>query len=269
MCLGLSSLICYNQPMHTILNVYKPTAQTPLQMIERVRESLPEYKDARISYAGRLDPLAHGVLLLLVDEAIQEREVFLNLEKSYTFTVLWGVRTDSYDFLGIPQSKYVSPPSNVNSIASSFVNDRTGIFYQEYPPFSSRTVQGKPLFQWAKEKRLKDIAIPSKKVSVSDFSVENTSEIDISELQDKIQSTVPVIKGDFRQEEIQKLWDQYIHTFSNKTLLTTTFSITCSSGTYVRGLAHEMGEKVGCGAIAIDIKRTRVGKYTIEDSVRL
>src|SRR4051812_2270372 len=87
--------------MNRVINVYKPIGFTPLQVIEKLREKFPEYKNVKIGYAGRLDPLAHGVLLLMIGDATKEREKYLGLDKSYEFEAVLGVSTDSYDVLGL------------------------------------------------------------------------------------------------------------------------------------------------------------------------
>ncbi len=48
-----------------------------------------------------------------------------------------------------------------------------------------------------------------------------------------------------------------------------TFRVTCSSGTYIRSLAHDLGEKLGCGAYLTALRRTRIGDYKIEDAKKL
>ena len=84
-----------------VINIYKPQGVTPVQLIVKFRISYPEFKDTKIGFAGRLDPLAHGVMLLTIGEANFNREPLLNLNKTYKFKVLFGVETDSYDYLGL------------------------------------------------------------------------------------------------------------------------------------------------------------------------
>ena len=87
--------------MNKIINIYKPISLTPLQVVEKFKEQFPEYAESKISYAGRLDPLAEGVLILLIDEENKNREKYQRLDKEYEFEVLFGVATDTYDLLGI------------------------------------------------------------------------------------------------------------------------------------------------------------------------
>ena len=89
--------------MKCILNIYKKTGETPLETINRLRADKPEYQNAKITYAGRLDPLAKGALILLAGDAVYEKEKYLKLDKEYEAEILFGFETDTYDILGLPK----------------------------------------------------------------------------------------------------------------------------------------------------------------------
>ncbi len=108
--------------MSNVLNVYKPEGITPVQLIEQLRINFPEYREAKISFAGRLDPLAHGVMVLLLGEENKQREKYLNLEKEYTFSCLLGVETDTFDYLGILKSeRYSTSPEELDEEINKFL----------------------------------------------------------------------------------------------------------------------------------------------------
>ena len=67
--------------MKKVIVLNKKEGQTPLQTLQLFRRKNKKYKDSKITYAGRLDPMASGLLLLLVDEKIKDKEVFLGLDK--------------------------------------------------------------------------------------------------------------------------------------------------------------------------------------------
>ena len=269
--------------MNIILPINKSIGQTPLQVVEMVRDKFPEYRQEKIGYAGRLDPLAHGVLLLMIGDATKERETYLDLPKEYTFEVLLGVETDTYDILGLITSENCHPGlvsgslnnKNVNLLVSSFVNKHIGKMSQSYPPYSSKTVQGKPLFWWAKQKRLAEISIPTREITISNFAVRSYSEITREDLQNRVTTNIKLVQGEFRQKEITERWDEFFTKYdllperSRKPFQTISCTISCSSGTYVRGLAYDLGKTLGCGALALDILRTKIGKYTLGDSLIL
>lgn len=256
--------------MNKLIHVYKPIGKTPLEMIHKLRELIPEYKNEPIGYAGRLDPLAHGVLLLMVGEATKERDTHLHLNKSYTFEVLLGVTTDTYDYLGLIKNNiYQKPKANVNLYVNSFVNSLLGKSWQQYPPFSSKTVQGKPLFQWAKEGLIADIEIPKREIDIQMFTTISIGEIGRQALEQRITTNVGLVQGDFRQQAVIDSWKAFFMNNGQSHFDTLKMQIDCSKGTYIRGLVNSLGADLGCGAIAIDILRTKVGEYTINDSLKL
>jgi tRNA pseudouridine55 synthase len=255
--------------MNQLLNIYKPTGVTPLQLVQQLRREKPEYEKVKIGYAGRLDPMAHGVMLLMVGEETKNREKYLSLPKSYEFTVMFGVETDTYDILGLlKDTKSNQTPSNANLIVNSFVSSKIGTQIQKYPSYSSKTVQGKPLFWWAKNNRLAEIEIPEHEISIDSFSIISFKKIQRETLHQQITKNISSLKGDFRQKEILKSWKDFFQTNPDPTFPLATFTITCSSGTYVRGLADELGKELGCGAITLDILRTQLGEFECNKSVR-
>ena len=86
--------------MNKILNIYKPVGISPLDAIKTLKEKYPELKDEKMTYAGRLDPLAEGVLLILAGNAVYEKEKYLKLDKEYEAEILFGFNTDTYDIFG-------------------------------------------------------------------------------------------------------------------------------------------------------------------------
>ncbi|MDE1988462.1 MAG: hypothetical protein KGJ58_03695 [Patescibacteria group bacterium] len=91
--------------MKQVLNIYKKAGETPLETISRFRADNQEYQKEKITYAGRLDPLAEGVLILLVGDAVYEKEKYLKTDKEYEAEILFGFETDTYDILGLPKKK--------------------------------------------------------------------------------------------------------------------------------------------------------------------
>lgn len=256
--------------MNQLLNIYKPVGLTPLQLIQQLRLQKPEYKNATIGYAGRLDPMAEGVMLLMIGEETKKREKYLSLDKEYDFTVLFGVETDTYDFLGLLKETKINPtPDNVNLIVNSFANKMHGLNTQSYPPYSSKTIQGKPLFLWAKEGKLDEIEIPTHDIDIKELRLKTINEVVTPDLEQHIFDNIKLIEGDFRQKEITERWKGFFQENSEKTFMQATFHMRCSSGTYVRQLVHELGKELGCGAITVSIVRTKLGNYDVKKTLRL
>src|SRR5260221_3246286 len=157
--------------MDKLIMVYKPVGMTPLEVITSIKHKLPELADKKITYAGRLDPLAHGLLLLLIGDEIKKKEHYLSLKKTYEFEVVFGLSTDTYDLLGsLEDTNSKKSETNVNLFVNKFVSSYIGKYIQEYPPYSSKTVHGKPLFWWSKNNRLDQIEMPKHEIEIFDFS---------------------------------------------------------------------------------------------------
>lgn len=243
---------------------FKEVGETPLQVIETVKREVPELERIPITYAGRLDPMAEGVLLLLVGEEVTEKEAYLKLDKEYTFEVLFGFATDSYDILG----KVTDTEDGVltEKLLKTAVQGLIGTQSQAYPPYSSKTVKGKPLFEWARESRLHEIKFPVHQVTVHTFDFQGLETITASELKKEITKNIKKVSGDFRQEECLELWRAYIKTSKLPEFQIATFKVRCSSGTYIRSLVHDLSKRLGIPATTYHIQRTSVGEYTVESN---
>src|SRR6266567_8336775 len=125
--------------MQKLLPIYKPAGLTPYDIIKKIKQSNAKLAKVKIGYAGRLDPLAHGVLLLMVGEETKNRDIYLSLPKSYEFEVIFGLQTDTYDILGLLKDvKTKQTAKNVNLFVNKFVKKYVGKQLQEYPPYSSK-----------------------------------------------------------------------------------------------------------------------------------
>ena len=182
------------------IKFYKEVSETPLEAISRFRNQNPIYADSKIAYAGRLDPMARGQLLLLIDDECKKRDDYQGMDKTYEFEVLFGLGSDSHDILGIvEQGSGVEVESNVvKKISESF----EGRFDQEYPYFSSMNVDGKPLWKWYREGRINEIKIPSKEVEIYQIDFVDDYEIDSINIKEIV------------KEKIQKLFLLGIHLLS-------------------------------------------------------
>jgi len=237
-----------------VIKIYKSKGETPLERLDRLRTEHPKYMGLKLSYAGRLDPMAEGVMLILVGDKNQERDKYLKYSKEYTFEILFGFKTDSYDLLGLPQGKYEDCYIS-RRVLEKALNKFVGDIVQAYPPYSSKTVKGKPLFQWAREGKLGKIKIPEHKVTIFESKILEMEEISKPNLKKEIIESVMRIKGDFRQKEILDGWDKILKRTKEEQYKLVKINMYCSSGTYVRSLANDIGEELGCGALAYSIKR--------------
>ncbi|MDB5266403.1 MAG: tRNA pseudouridine55 synthase [Parcubacteria group bacterium] len=245
-----------------VLTLYKNMGETPLECIERFRVAKPEYKEKKMTYLGRLDPMAEGLLLVLAGNT-KDKDIYLASDKTYEFEVLWGFETDTYDILGVVTNGSGAMPRKLEERMPSLLDTIGKKKVQVYPPYSSRTVEGKPLFEWAREKKIEEIDVPQKGIKIFSIQHEDTRLISKQALLDEIIPRIELVKGDFRQDEIIGGWQETIRLSKEADFLISKFTASVSSGTYIRSLAKDMGDYFETGALAYSIKRTRVGEYIL------
>jgi len=276
--------------MKRILNIYKKAGETPLEAINRFRADNPEYQSVKITYAGRLDPMAEGVLILLAGRAVYEKEKYLKLDKEYEAEIVFGFETDTYDILGMPtvgnMEKYFTRKE-----LGELLNKFLGKNKQPFPPYSSYKIKGKPLFEWARGGRIREIEIPEKEREIYEIKILRLQKIKGKNLLAQINKKIQKVKGDFRQEKILKKWqgilknkptnkfqnfkNKMVHNFSDSRncvpflyrveFQTAKIKIKCSSGTYIRSITHHLGKDLRIGAVLLDLKRIRVGRFNIKN----
>lgn len=289
--------------------MYKNKGETPLECIKRFKKDNPKYKDEKMTYAGRLDPLAEGLLLVLYGEECKNKEKYLGLDKEYEVDVLFGFATDTYDLLGMVTkiakdgpSHFCEGPSFATQILQSFV----GRFRQKYPVYSSKNI--KKILNERKEKK-RSLSLrrseatgkgessgffdesEAKEVEIKSIKLLSKREISKSDLEKYVTDSINLVKGDFRQKEILRSWEDAFKTIvedvsrliranvrikkksgaknidgnydDGKLFFVIKIRVSCTSGTYMRSLANTIGEKIGIPALALNIKRTKLGKYKI------
>ena len=215
----------------------------------------PEYEKKKLSYMGRLDPMAEGVMLVLVGGENKEREKYLNMEKEYEFEVLFGFSTDTFDLLGLVTDFSKSNLELEEDLLKKEMESFKGVRNQIYPPYSSKTVAGKPLFEYARAGELHEIKMPARAVEIFDIALLGKYEISKDELLRSILDKVNKVKGDFRQEEIIARWKEALAKTKASQFIIAKIRMHSSSGTYARSVAVELGRKLSLLALAYSIKR--------------
>lgn len=252
-------------PEQHILNLYKKVGETPLECLIRFKNTHPEFQNQKMTYAGRLDPMAEGVLVVLAGNIKEEnKKEILSLDKEYEFEILWGFESDTYDVLGIVNNSGTQPEKNFDRKFPSLVQKIITKKTQEYPPYSSRTVGGKSLFLWAREGKIDEIDIPTRQIKIFSFEHIETRREKQAEILDRVLRKISLVDGDFRQEQVSSSWQSEIN--KNEYALITKCRAVASSGTYIRSLVHFLGIEMGSGSLAYSIKRTRVGNYKVDTS---
>ena len=248
---------------------HKLVGETPLQAIERAREerALPPY--VKMAYAGRLDPMAEGKLLVLTGDYCNHVHDYWHLDKEYNVSVLLGMSSDSHDVLG--RLSYTSPVSTPSpDTIQTTLDSLTGDYAWPYPVISSKPVGGKPLFQWFLEDRLDEIEIPLSTGTIFSIHMRGIRRITPEALKkrtlEKIHSVAIVtdpskrLGRDFRRHEVIDSWNAW-YSSNPDDLTVVDITVTASAGTYMRTLSHELGKALDTGGLALEINRTEIGTY--------
>lgn len=208
-------------PFDGALVIDKPKGKTSHDVVDAVRH-LAGFR--QIGHLGTLDPLATGVLVLLLGRATRLVQFYAGRRKRYSAGFRFGFATDTYDSDGEVQGQDTAPVLD-RAVLESLAAERIGRFEQIPPSFSAKKIHGRPAYELARKKQ----AVELRPAQVEVF--------------------------EYRLTEIE---GSIAH-----------FVIECSSGTYIRALAHEMGQRVGCGAHLAEITRTAVGEFWLEQAIGL
>jgi len=245
-----------------IIPYEKKYTETLACMLERFRREQPEFKDSKITYAGRLDPMAEGIMLLLVDEDVHQKNQFLGLDKVYEVEFFFGVQTDSYDILGVIDVADNTAAKISTAVLEHAAKELKNITTMQYPPYSSKTVNGKPLWLWAREGRLEQITIPTREVSIHTSVYKGHCIMSSVELAGAIDSAVSNVEGDFRQKDIRQSWNNFFEARTGGGVDIHTLELHVSSGTYIRSLIQLLAQGIGQEATVLKINRKTIGSYT-------
>lgn len=239
------------------IKIYKPIGITSVELmnIYKKENNIKE----RVSFAGRLDPMAHGEMILLKGEECKLQESYCGRDKIYEFQILYGFNTDTLDILGI--SNHIESPLQI------CINDFKGKFNQSYPLYSSKTIECKeeinkntglfkkvPLWYYVSKYSLDKKDIPKKMINVYELNKLDHGYFNNLELLEMILNKISLLsdqyKERFRYDEIRKIWN--INLNNHRIYKIERYITKVSSGTYIRSLCERMG------GIAYDIKRVAV-----------
>lgn len=238
-----------------VVSIYKPLGLTPLQAILKYKDENPEYRNIKMTYAGRLDPMAEGVLVVLSGRAILEKNTYMGLDKTYETNVILGLTTDTGDLLGIPKiSKNVLPTKT--AIAQA-IESLTGPQTLSLPQYSSPPLNGKPLWLLAKTGLLAKTSIPTKAMHFYEIKVLKTSTSSVAQVAKQAIKNVKLVSGDFRQDKITKSWEKLLT--NEQKVMIISLEVHCASGSYIRSLGAELGKRTNTLGTLYSLKRTQVG----------
>ncbi len=222
-------------PPDGILLVDKPQGISSHRVVSIARRRLGLKK---VGHAGTLDPMATGLLLLGIGPSTRLLTHLVGLDKTYTATVRLGVSTDSDDADGTPTAAVGTAAADVSDAAvERAVAAQRGVIDQVPSTVSAIKVDGRRAYDLARKGET--VELRSRRVTVSQFDV--TAPTDATAVVDGTE--VAVVDLDV--------------------------VVTCSSGTYVRALARDVGATLGTGAHLVALRRTRVGPFDVDDAIDL
>ena len=257
-------------PTHPYVVLEKPLGQTPLQAIDGWKHANPRYAHLPATYAGRLDPMAEGTLLVLLGDECKRKEAYLGLDKEYEVEVLLDLTTDTRDVLGMPS--YAGTQSRPgHRTVQGVLRAETGSKDIPYPSYSSKTVDGTPLFLHALEGTLDTVEIPTHTETIYRIQHLGIAEISAEDLERRIMAMLghaprtddpsKAFGRDFRQDEIRAAWKAVFGTMPGRSFAIIRLRVTCASGTYMRSLADRIGLALDTRGMALSIRRTKIGRY--------
>ncbi len=248
---------------------YKQEGITPLETLELLRHEKGIASSVPMTYAGRLDPMAEGLLLVLVGDECKKKESYLGLDKEYEVEVLLGLGSDTGDILGLIKEELNQPNDLSHELIKEKLMTLVGRRKEKYPAYSSRTVKGKPLFEYTRDGNLDDIEIPEKEIEIYSIEFMGLQKISLTELVESAINRIKKVKGDFRQDDIIASWQKIPQSnisnskdYSECQIIK--LCIKSSSGAYMRTLAEKTGQLFGLQALAWKIMRKKIGDYSLE-----
>lgn len=241
----------------TIYLTDKKLGVTPLEALEKIRKHNKIPKEISMTYAGRLDPAATGLLLILSDKDVKEKEKYTSLPKTYEVEIIFGIKTDTGDLLGIPEAKESKEIDKkiLQKTLKKLIGKRT----QNYHPFSSKNIDGSPLWKRARENKINKL--PTHEIEIKEIKILDAKNITFKKVTDRAKKICRLVKGDFRQNKILKSWKSIKQKGKLKIFK---LKVSSSSGTYMRVLAEEIGELLGENCVCFSIKRTKIGKFKLK-----
>ena len=202
--------------MNGALVIDKPRGMTSHDVVNRVRRLTGERS---VGHLGTLDPMATGVLPLLLGNMTRLAQFYTGAEKTYEGEIEFGVATDTYDADGdhVGDRKQVRLElDELQRIAQDF----TGVIEQVPPPFSAKKIRGVPAYKLARKKQ--EVELKPVRVEVREFVI-----LAVTENRAKFRARV-------------------------------------ASGTYLRSVAHDLGQRLGAGAHLASLRRTAVGEFGLD-----
>lgn len=211
--------------MNGILIIDKPKGITSRDVVNKV---IKKFNTKKVGHTGTLDPIATGLLVICVGSATKLVSELTSSDKEYIASVTLGIETDSIDTEGkvLKDIDCIKTKEEIINALNSF----KGSYNQEVPIYSAVRIDGKKLYEYAREGI--EVNLPKREVNISNIE----------------------LFGDIEYKD-------------NKTMFK--FKCSVSKGTYIRSLIRDIAFKLGTVGIMTDLRRIRQGNFKIEESILL
>ena len=227
--------------MNAVLLIDKPPALTSHDVVNRVRRILGQRS---VGHLGTLDPLATGVLPLVIGNLTRLAQFYTDSEKTYEGVIRFGFATDTYDADGEPLDSVQTVKVSLEEVRKLAAGFR-GVIQQMPPPFSAKKIRGVPAYKLARKH--KAIPLTPVQVEIKEFEILSLSDLAEKNVAEK---SLPADRsGEVTQQGTRA-----------------SFRARVASGTYMRSVAHDMGQLLGCGAHLESLRRTSVAEFDLRDA---
>ena len=232
--------------MDGLLIIDKPSGPTSHDVVARMRRVL---REKRIGHTGTLDPMATGVLLLVLGKATRLATFLSASDKSYDAVVRLGFATDTADALGRPLGPVSESPIPSREAIDAALEGFRGTFMQQPPAFSAKKIDGQRSHTLARARaRGADDDWAAADARLTPRATEGADPPALPAPASVTAHAIRVVSVDGDRVTLQ---------------------VDCSAGFYIRSLAHDLGERLGIGAHLAALRRTRTGDFTIGQAVDL
>jgi tRNA pseudouridine55 synthase len=215
--------------MNGLLLIDKPQGITSHDVVARVRRATGE---SSIGHLGTLDPMATGLLPLLLGKWTRLARFYGSLAKTYTGVIRFGYATDTFDAEGEATGEPKAPTLTLDQLRA-MAHGMLGESEQVPPVYSAKKIDGKPAY--ARARAGETPVMKPVRVAIDAFAIKS--------LQPSTGCSVPLADA--------------------------AFELTISSGGYVRSVAHALGLQAGCGAHLAGLRRVAAGPLRIESALTL
>ena len=239
-------------PKGAVLLVDKPLAWTSFDVVNKVRYLLSRrlgIKRIKIGHAGTLDPLATGLLVLCTGEYTKRIESLQALEKEYTGTITFGATTASYDLEKPVDAVFPAGHLTDDLLQKVVFEQFTGEISQIPPVFSAIKVDGKRVYKNARTGQITAIEPRSVRIDTFELGPLRPVEPGVTVSQIISKKGAPIhLHPDYAEGR------------------QCDFRVVCGKGTYIRSLAHDLGQALDSGAYLSRLRRTATGGFRVESA---